>query len=171
MGLACGGRGARLASSVSIACAGIVLIGGCGRSSHPSPATPSEARKAAMAFVAAFHDHDVHGVCDAIMPSTDLPVALARKIDVPSGSTGSPSQWDADHRECLRDFGRHGEFARAPTTFTVSQPRVTRLPAPAAEIDAVADATTVTGAGTATHRGVMHLVHYRGDWKVVFGVD
>lgn len=130
--------------------------------------TGQESPEAAIYSLAERLEHrDADRVCDRLFPSTSLPASIARALDVASSGDAIERSWEAERRECGREFGRRREFE----SFEFEDPRVlevTSIPIRASGgLTRAAAATVTTDGGRAQ---TLKLVEYREQWRVVFDV-
>jgi len=108
---------------------------------------------------------EVEGVCERLFPARALPAATARALGLAAGTGGMAADWDAEHRRCLREFGRNGEFAtigfEEPRVRSVSRLRVQ----PEHGVTAAATAVVALDGDAPTK---VELVEFRGRWRIVF---
>jgi uncharacterized protein YceK len=143
-----------------------IPIGGCAGSRTEEDSI----RDAVQQYARGARDHDARALCSKMLPSTDLPRALARKLRVPEGDPGTPSAWNRDYRACARSFGNHGEFKSAAAG-SVEVKRIDLGPNTTG-----ADGISRTARVTAVFPGAkkparLPMVKYRGDWKIVIEVN
>jgi hypothetical protein len=146
---------------IVVAVAAIVGIGLLQADAEDTP------EAAVYAIAHGIEHRDAETVCDRLFPSTALPRGTARALRVASAGNASTS-WEDDHRACLRDFGKNGEFE----SFGFEDPRVRRVTAvridPAGGITGAAQAMVASGQGEARP---LNLVEYRGRWRLVLEVN
>jgi hypothetical protein len=149
--------GGRVSSFRFIAAAVSALaLAGC-----TSPETP-RVKRAVADFNRAYRAKDVRTYCRKSIANTDIPPSLAQKMRIPSGKPGSPRGWDREHRDCLRTFGKHGEFDAEVGRWEVKDiefgPRDER-----AGLTRTAHVQIADG----DKRARVWFVKFRGDWKFV----
>jgi hypothetical protein len=111
----------------------------------------------------AYRTRDVGTYCRKSIASTDIPKSLAQKMRIPSGEPGSPKGWDREYLECLRTFGKHGEFGAAVGKWEVKDVEF----GPQDEGAGLPKTAHVrVRAGNRVAR--VWFVKFRGDWKFVF---
>ena len=137
--------------------------------------SPSEEERVAQAvrdYAKAVRDRDGNALCGKLFPSSHLPPDLARKLNVPEGQPGKPSAWDRDKRECERDFRGGREFEGSQGA-RVEVGRVTL--GPEVRADGISRTARVQGSFSSskepTTKDTVPMVKYRGDWKVVVGIN
>lgn len=139
-----------------------VLAVGLGSIGGESP------EKAIYALAHDVEHRDAAGVCGLLFPSTYLPAAVARKLQVPDPGPPGQGTWESSRRECDRDFGKRAEF----DSFDFLDPRVHRTEM--VRVEAAGGITRAALASVALHGGrpqPVKLVEYRGSWKIVFEVN
>jgi len=129
---------------------------GCG-----SPETPL-VKRAVNDWNRAYRTRDVRTYCRKSMAATDLPRSLAEAMKIPWGKPGTPAGWDREYRECLRTFGKHGEFDTRLGKWEIKDvefgPRDEKV-----GITRTAHVQVNDG----NKRGRIWFVKFRGDWKFV----
>jgi hypothetical protein len=108
---------------------------------------------------------DAEGVCARLFPGALLPPRVATAVGLPPGH-GHVASWDSERRRCVRDLGRHGDYAgfsfEAPIVRGVEDVAV-----PAQDgITAVARARVQLEHEPERTRA---LVEFEGVWRLVVG--
>jgi hypothetical protein len=134
----------------------VVALAGCG-----SPETP-RVKRAVADWNRAYRTKDVRTYCRKSIASTDLPRSLAEEMKIRWGKPGSPKGWDSEYRECLRTFGKHGEF----------DVQISRWEIKAVEFGPRDEKVGITRTAhvqvnDGNKRGRVWFVKFRGDWKFV----
>jgi hypothetical protein len=143
--------------------AGVALAyGGCGGGSPRD--IKRDVAQALRDQVRGLREHDVKLFCTKTFLSSDLPPALARKLGVALSVDGSPAAWSRHNRECLAQFGRHGEFGTA----AVGDFAIERITTNGPSDSAAGITATATAQVGRSPRDTARLVRFEGDWKVVF---
>jgi hypothetical protein len=155
-------------SPLALACLGAVVLAGCASDDRGDPALRDAVVRAMADRVQAYKKRDAPGYCRKTFASTDLPVALARRLEVPEGQRPRGGDWEKSYRECARTFGYHGEWGQRIVDFKMDV-KIDPPMKPVAGIDRTARVGFKARGEIRSFRGV--FVRYRGDWKLVFEVN
>jgi hypothetical protein len=120
-------------------------------------------KRAVAEWNLAYLSKDVKTYCRKTIASTDIPRSLAEKMQIPWGDPGSPKGWDREYRDCVRTFGKHGEFDAKVGKWEIKDvefgPQDEGAGFPKTAHVRVRDGNRV---------GRVWFVKFRGDWKFVF---
>jgi hypothetical protein len=154
--------------------AALGLVGACGGGGGPTD--KDKVLGALHDQAQALRDRDTRTFCFKTFPSTDLPPRLALQLGVPGGRPGTPTAWDRDFHDCLRQFGSNGEFKSSRPAKSLPSTDDLRKLLRVSVRRAVTRAGGITRTAKVTGERMPEghhaaLVKFRGDWKVVFEVN
>jgi len=151
--------------SALAAVAVLVAVPGCGGDGD-EPDQEARVKKALRDTTRAVRERDAATFCSKLFPSTALPIRLARRLDVPEG--GEPSSWGENYRECSRDYRNPAAFRDLGPLPNLKGAKVSVGP-PITGMDRITRTAPVT---LPRSRGEpAKLVEFRGDWKLVIGIN